>query len=65
MQKVRFKCRASGVQILEVCAFLDEVQMIENTESKAAFYVRRGFNEGISGYGKETLFSAQVDVCDT
>lgn len=50
---------ASGIPILEVCPFLDKIQVIENTESRAAVYARGGFNEGISGYGKEAIFSAK------
>lgn len=46
--------------MLEVCPFFDKIQVIENTASRAAFYVRKGFNQGISGYGKEAMFSAQT-----
>lgn len=50
---------ASGVPILEVCPFLDKIQVIESIESRAAVYIRRGFSVGVSGYGKEAIFSAQ------
>lgn len=50
---------ASGVPVLEVCPFLGKIKVIKNIESRAAFYIRRGFNERISAYGKEAVFSAQ------
>jgi len=44
--------RAWGAPVLELGPFFDKIQVVENTESRAAVYIGIGFSRGISGYGR-------------